>query len=203
MDIAILAGGYGTRLKGLWEGPKCLVPYRGRPIIEHIVDKALKLKPRKIFLLLGHQASKVVAWRETYCPHRNVIPIIETVPEGTAAAIRNAFPFITPRLLILNGDTIPEYDLSKLTEAFDEPTGRTLAAWDAYRNCHAGASVFGAHGIDQIVYSKEAGMGVFVNSPSVQRFHVAGFLDVGTPEGFTQAQTAINWPKDYNANETT
>ncbi len=203
MDIAILAGGYGTRLKGLWEGPKCLVPYRGRPVIEYIVDKALELNPRKIFLLLGHQASKVVDWRECCCPHRDVVPIIETVPKGTASAIRYAFPFITPPLMVLNGDTIPRYDFSELISAFDEATGRTMVAWDAYRNCYAGASIFGFHGADQIVYSKETDLNSFVNSPSAQRFHVAGFLDVGTREGFTQAQAAITWPKDYNANETT
>lgn len=187
MDIAILAGGYGKRLKGIWDQPKCLIPYQGHPLIEFLVDKALELKPRKVFLLLGHQASNVVAWRERYGEtYQNVVPIIETAPSGTAAAIRNAFPFIVPPLMILNGDTIPGYNLNDIAGAFDETTGRTMVSWS--KDHYAGTAIFGAYGIDQIVYSKETNLDAFVNDPSVQRFHVPGFLDIGTSEGYFKAQ---------------
>lgn len=184
MDVCILAGGYGTRLKGIWDGPKCLIPYQGRPLIEHLVEKAMELAPRKVFLLLGHRASEVVAWREGRYPHRDVVPVIETVPSGTATAIRYAFPFIIPHLIVLNGDTIPEYNINEIAHAFNETTGRTMVAWSGNR--YAGTAVFGAHGIDQIVYSKEINLDTFVNDPSAQRFHVPGFLDVGTPEAFAE-----------------
>lgn len=186
MDIAILAGGYGTRLKGLWDGPKCLAPYHGRPVIEYLVDKALELKPRKIFLLLGHQASKVVAWREACCPHRDVVPIIETVPEGTATAIRYAFPFIVPCLMVLNGDTVPGYNLTEIVNAFDSGTGRTTVAW--VKDHYAGTALFGARGIDQIIYSKETDLNPFLYNTDAKHISVPGFLDVGTTDGFTKAQ---------------
>ena len=188
MDIAILAGGYGTRLKGLWDGPKCLVPYRGRPVIEHIVDKALELNPRKIFLLLGHQASKVVAWREKYCEtYRDVVPIIETEPKGTAAAIRNALPLIKAPVLILNGDTLPHYDLSAFISEFNDATGRTIATFDTH-GTYAGSALFGAYGATTIWESSSKDLNTFVYGTTVRHVTVSGFLDVGTPEGFRKAQ---------------
>ncbi len=184
MDIAILAGGYGTRLEGLWDGPKCLVRYNGRPVIERLVDQALEFKPRKVFLLLGNQASKVVEWRECCCPHRDVVPIIETIPSGTATAIRNAYAFLQLPLLILNGDTVFWYDLAEIVSEFDAGTGDTIVAWT---DCYAGAGVFGAKGMDQILYSKETDLDVFVNSTRRVLFPLLSFLDVGTPEGFRRA----------------
>ena len=187
MDIAILAGGYGTRLKGLWDGPKCLMPYQGRPVIEHIVNKALELKPRKIFLLLGYQASKVVAWREACCPHRYVVPIIETEPKGTAAAIRNALPLMKSPLLVLNGDTVPYYDLlSEFIAAYDDGTRRNITAWAD--GVHAGASLFGAYTMFKIEESKANDLNLFIYGTDVKHVRVSGFLDVGTPEGFHKAQ---------------
>lgn len=185
MDVAILAGGYGTRLEGLWDKPKCLVPYQGRPVIELIVDKALALKPRKIFLLLGYKASMVVAWRKGCCPHRDVVPIIETVPDGTASALRKALPLMKPPLLILNGDTVPLYDLSDLAQAFDEKTGRTVTAWAKGRS--TGASILGAYAMGRIAASKETNLDAFLYDTSVHFLLVPGFIDIGTPETLMQA----------------
>lgn len=200
MDIAILAGGYGTRLKGIWDKPKCLIPYRGQPLIEFLVNQALELRPRKIFLLLGHKASEVVAWHESCCLHRDVVSIIETKPEGTASAIRNALPLIQPCfLMVLNGDTIPGYDLNKIIGAFNSGAGKTTVAWAD--GCYAGTSVFGARGINQIIYSKETDLNVFVNDLSAARVNTLGFLDVGTTEGFRKSQQF--WPKNYDRMECT
>ncbi len=183
MDVAILAGGYGTRLKGVWNRPKCLVPYQGRPLIEHLVERSMELKPRKVFLLLGYKASEVVAWREGCYPHRDVIPIIETVPEGTASAIRNALPWIICPLLVLNGDTLPLYNLSLLKEYFNDLTGSTVAAWTV---CYAGACMFGAHGKDSITFSNKKDLNDFI-LPAALRLPITGFIDMGTPEGLKQA----------------
>ena len=198
MDICVLAGGYGTRLKGLWDKPKCLVPYHGQPVIEYIVNKALKLKPRRVFLLLGHQASAVVKWREDCCPHRYVVPIIETEPSGTASAIRHASPFITLPLMVLNGDTIPGYDLKILC---NENIHQTVVAWCDGR--YAGASILSFGGMNDVMCSHGTDLDVIINNPKFLRVHVTQFLDVGTPEGFHKTQMSLTWPKDYDCMEHT
>lgn len=185
MDITILAGGRGTRLKGIWDRPKCLVPYQGRPLIEHLVDRALELKPRKVFLLLGHKAWEVVQWREHCCPHRDVVPIIETEPKGTAAAVRNALPLMKPPLLVLNGDTLPCYNLlSEFVIAFDDGTGRTIAAWAD--GVPAGASLFGAYKMSSIGASCANDLTDFIYGTDVKHVSVSGFIDAGTPKGLKQ-----------------
>lgn len=188
MDIAILAGGYGTRLWGVWNGPKCLVPYKGRPIIELLVNKALELKPRKVFLLLGYKASAVVQWRENCFPHRDVVPIIETEPLGTAYAIRNVLPLITYPLMVLNGDTVPFYDLSELVSAFTKPPygGRTVAAWS--NKHYAGASILSSYSQARLNRSMEPDFDSFLYTTEVLRLETCGFLDIGTPEDFKKAQ---------------
>lgn len=183
MDIAILAGGYGTRLKGLWDKPKCLVPYQGRPVIEYIVNKALELKPRKIFLLLGHKASQVVGWREDCCPHRDVVPIIETVPEGTASALRKALPLMISPVLVLNGDTIPAYDLIILTYAFSN-ISRSRIAWT--KGVQAGASLFSSYSLAKIQTTDEKDLRNYIFDKNNQDIEVSGFIDIGTPEYFAQ-----------------
>ena len=53
LEIVILAAGKGTRMKsGI---PKVLHPLGGKPIIEHVLDTARSLKPKKIHLVLNKE----------------------------------------------------------------------------------------------------------------------------------------------------
>ncbi len=180
-DVAILAGGYGTRLHGLWQGPKCLALYQGRPIIECIVNLALELQPRKVFLLLGHKASEVVAWREACYPHRDVVPVVETMQLGTIAAIRNALPLLQPPVLFLNGDTVPQYNLQELVK------GVPLAAWT--KDKYAGVCMLNQYVLQVLEGVEETELGEFLSrTPAIQRLRVPGFIDIGTPEEFLKQQ---------------
>lgn len=184
-DVCILAGGRGTRLVGLWDGPKCLVPFKGRPLIEELINRALALEPRKIYLLLGHRASQVVAWREDCCPHRNVIPIIETEPLGTAGALRNAAPFLCRPVLVLNGDTLPGYNLAGLVE-FRDRMGNVEAVVACHDGKYAGAAVLNDVFFARLATSPERDLDALLVDAS--RYRVPGFLDVGTPDGFCRVQ---------------
>src|SRR3990167_7061162 len=57
MNVAILCGGYGTRLAGLWDGPKCLVPLGdGGPIIAHLIRRArVEALAKCTYGLVGHK----------------------------------------------------------------------------------------------------------------------------------------------------
>ena len=185
MDVCILAGGYGTRLKGVWDGPKCLTRVAGRPVIEHLVNLALALAPRKIFLLLGYRAGEVVTWRENCCPHKDVIPIIELQPQGTLHALRQALPLFEPPVLVLNGDTMPRYSLREFVHNAEIVTQPIHAAWcDGF---YVGAAVFNATGLETMrTGNYETLDHLFYTSHS--RYHAADYLDIGTPENFYRAQ---------------
>ena len=59
LDILILAAGLGTRMKS--NLAKVLHQLDGRPLVNHVCETALKLSPRKIYVVVGHQADDVKA----------------------------------------------------------------------------------------------------------------------------------------------
>lgn len=57
MSIAgvVLASGEGARFKG---GNKLLLPFRGRPVVYHVVREALCSKLDPVFLVIGYQGKR-------------------------------------------------------------------------------------------------------------------------------------------------
>jgi dTDP-glucose pyrophosphorylase len=54
MKAVILAAGKGTRMGGLTSGlPKPMLPVRGRPILEHIIDGLISAGIRRFFIVTG------------------------------------------------------------------------------------------------------------------------------------------------------
>src|SRR5258706_1176728 len=58
--IAILAGGFGTRLGDLTRGlPKPMIPIAGRPYLERVIESFARCNLRAIVLLTGHRAEVI------------------------------------------------------------------------------------------------------------------------------------------------
>ena len=57
LNVLILAAGLGTRMRS--DRAKVLHRLDGKPLIEHVCKTALSLKPKKIFVIVGHQADEV------------------------------------------------------------------------------------------------------------------------------------------------
>jgi NDP-sugar pyrophosphorylase family protein len=120
MDLtaAILAGGLGTRLRGvIADCPKVLAPVGGRPFLMCLLDQLANVGIREVVLLTGHRAEQVrEAFGEIYDGMR-LIYAEEPSPLGTAGAVRRALPLITgSRVLLLNGDS---YCNAPINEFYD------------------------------------------------------------------------------------
>ncbi|MEP6945633.1 MAG: NDP-sugar synthase [Acidobacteriota bacterium] len=116
MQAVILAGGKGTRLRPLTVyTPKPIVPVINRPFLLYqldilkkagIVDITLSLsyQPDKIELVLGDGSEFGV----------NLRFITEPNPLGTGGAYRFAADELRETTVVLNGDVLTDFDLSKI-----------------------------------------------------------------------------------------
>lgn len=120
IDVAILAGGLGTRLRGaIGETPKVLAPVAGKPFLDHLLVWLKGFGARRIVLCLGYRADMVVDHLRQAAPGRlDVMTSIEPKPLGTAGGLRLAVPLlISDPVLVINGDTFVDADLAAFVAA--------------------------------------------------------------------------------------
>lgn len=114
-EVAILAGGKGTRLKyRSGHLPKPMVPILGKPVLEHQVELCKKFGFTRIALLVHHQAEII----ETYFGNGarwnvQLTYVYEDEPRGTAGALADALNFLDDEFLVLYADTYADIDLRK------------------------------------------------------------------------------------------
>ena len=115
IDVAVLAGGLGTRIRGiLGDTPKVLAPIAGRAFLGHLLDHLAQFGTRRVVLCLGHLADRVTAWLAQGDPSHSldVVCEIEPQPLGTAGAIRFVRDELkTDPVMVMNGDTFLDADL--------------------------------------------------------------------------------------------
>ncbi len=101
---------------------KVLHELGGRPIIAHVVQKALALQPRKVFVVVGHQAESVEAAVRLEANNDELVGFaLQREQRGTGDAVRSAREVLQgaeSTLLILSGDVplVREETLWKLVE---------------------------------------------------------------------------------------
>ncbi len=124
-DVIILAGGLGTRLRGvIGEVPKCLAPVCGKPFLYWVLEYLAKYGPSKVTLSVGYLKNAV---EEMVRSDAGRFPFDiefseEDEPLGTGGGIRLALGRCNrPRTLILNGDTFFNVDLKALLSSPPSP----------------------------------------------------------------------------------
>lgn len=134
IDVVVLAGGLGTRLRGiLQETPKILAPVGGKPFLEHLLERLRGQSARRVILCLGHGAAAVLAFLEHRdCSSLSLETLIEPHPLGTGGAVAFALPhFRSDPVLVMNGDTIVDADLNAFATSHAESGAPVsiLCAW--------------------------------------------------------------------------
>jgi NDP-sugar pyrophosphorylase family protein len=138
--VAILAGGFGTRLGSLTKDvPKPMIPINGRPYLERVIDSFARCGLRDIVLLTGYRADVI---EEHFGDGRrfgvNVTYSRETEPLGTGGAIREARSLLGDTFVMTYGDVLRYFDHDRFVAAHDEPC---LAVYP--RRTHGNADVDG------------------------------------------------------------
>lgn len=112
----ILAGGLGTRLRGVYSGPKCLAPVAGRPFLDYVLRWLASQSVRNVVVCVGYKRSSVERYvgagrqwglRVAYSREERLL--------GTGGALKKAEKLISGyRMLVINGDTLAQVDLNEL-----------------------------------------------------------------------------------------
>ena len=115
MKAIIPAAGVGTRLRPHTHTlPKALLYVAGKPIIAHILDDVVPLKPSTIVLIVGYKGELIEEWVRKQYPTLPVEFVYQTERRGIGHAIdlaRAAADTGEPLLIVL-GDTIIKTDLN-------------------------------------------------------------------------------------------
>jgi D-glycero-alpha-D-manno-heptose 1-phosphate guanylyltransferase len=128
MEAIILAGGLGTRLRGvIGESPKCMAPVAGKPFIQYLFRYLEREGCTRCVLSLGYKSEVVLNWLQSNTPSFEVTWVIEEEPLGTGGGILLALQATQSRqVFVLNGDTLFDVSLQDMA-AFHSRNG-TIAS---------------------------------------------------------------------------
>jgi len=121
MQMAILAGGLGTRLRPLTsEVPKALIPIGGKPFLQHQIELLKRQGIRDIVLCVGHLAEQV---QDYFGDGRWLGVRIKYSEEkgsllGTAGAIKKAEPLLGDDFFLMYGDSYLMIDYQEIMRYF-------------------------------------------------------------------------------------
>lgn len=118
LDSIILAGGLGTRLRGVVpELPKVLAPVNEKPFLDIILSALSKWECiEKVVIAVGYMADKIIErYKDTSRYNFKILFSVEEELLGTGGAIKKVLPQTeTDNVLVLNGDSYVETDLYDL-----------------------------------------------------------------------------------------
>ncbi|MDD2685660.1 MAG: bifunctional UDP-N-acetylglucosamine diphosphorylase/glucosamine-1-phosphate N-acetyltransferase GlmU [Gallionella sp.] len=100
LNIVILAAGKGTRMYS--DKPKVLHSLAGKPLVQHVLDRARALQPHQICVIYGHGGDAVPSAMQQY----GAIFALQEPQLGTGHAVQQALPHLSDesRTLVLYGD---------------------------------------------------------------------------------------------------
>jgi NDP-sugar pyrophosphorylase family protein len=119
MKVAVLAGGFGTRLGDLTRDlPKPMLPVAGKPFLEHVIGSFARCGLRDFVILTGYRSESIVAhFGDGAHLGLSIEYSIEQEPLGTAGSLREARAMLGDRFLLTYGDVYRDHDYAGFAAA--------------------------------------------------------------------------------------
>jgi NDP-sugar pyrophosphorylase family protein len=129
MQIVVLCGGLGTRLRPLTEKvPKVMIPFFGKPFLEYVRRVFSAQGFRDFVLLVGYKGEQI----EKYYGKTMVYSYDGKIPLGTGGALKKAQPLlVADEFVLVNGDTYLDMDYHDLIQEFHK--SKKLAMMVVYK----------------------------------------------------------------------
>lgn len=118
MKAVIMAGGFGTRIQPLTGSmPKPMIPLFNRPIMLHIVELLKKHDITELVMLLYHQPFYIKNFFRDGSDFGVKITYVTPIADmGTAGAVKAAEKYLDERFLVISGDLLTDFNLSKIID---------------------------------------------------------------------------------------
>ena len=115
VPVVIMAGGKGTRLKPFTNVlPKPLIPIKDKTIIEHIIDRFVKVGCDEYHITVNYKARILKAYFEELQTSYQINYIEENKPLGTAGSLYGLDKVFSNPFFVTNCDTIIKADYQDL-----------------------------------------------------------------------------------------
>src|SRR3989454_7932300 len=123
MQLVIIAGGLGTRLRPLTlNRPKALVPLVDRPQIVYTLD-SLPTSCEEVLIAVNYGFESMREFFRTHDFGIEIRVVEEPKPLGTAGAIKNVQRHVRGTFAVYNGDVVDSIDFDRLVEAHGKGAG--------------------------------------------------------------------------------
>lgn len=118
MDVVILSGGLGTRLRSLVNDiPKTMANINGKPFLCCLLDIIKDYDVKNVILAVGYKKEFIEEYIGNNYKEMNIIYSEEEKPLGTGGAIRKALEYSKEDdVVVMNGDVYSKVNLKKLME---------------------------------------------------------------------------------------
>lgn len=147
MDVVVLAGGFGTRLRPWTEGrAKPLLPVLDKTLLERVVECVPFDMVDRVIIAAGYSVEEMQVFFSSSNLPFEVIISVEDEPLGTGGAISKSFEHLIGDgpVLILNGDLVSSVDVNNLLNHHMKMNAlATLSLWHV-----EDPSRFGVCGLD-------------------------------------------------------
>jgi glucose-1-phosphate thymidylyltransferase len=141
MKAILLCAGYGTRLLPLTENqPKALLPVKGKPILNYIIEKIQNVKEiSQIYVISNDKFYTSFAWwltknQKNFSKPINIVNTGSITIEDQKGGINDTLLAINENnldddLLIIFGDNLFSFNISKLIDFFKQKQSNCLACY--------------------------------------------------------------------------
>ena len=120
MEVIVLAGGLGTRLRSVvHEIPKCLAPVGDRPFLGYLLDWLVGQGVNHVVFSVGYLKEQVIDYVQAHEWPFTYDFAIEETPLGTGGGIRLALEKCQDnQVFVVNGDTFYPVDLKSMSFSY-------------------------------------------------------------------------------------
>lgn len=181
-----MAGGEGSRLRPLTcDRPKPMVPVGNRPIMDYALDLLKKHRITEIGVTLQYLPEAIMEhFGDGAECGVNLSYFIEEVPLGTAGSVKNAEDFLDEPFIVVSGDALTDFDLSRAIQYHREKKALvTIVLTTVQTPLEYGVVITGEDGSIRRflekpswgeVFSDRVNTGIYILEPEVLRLVPAG-----------------------------